>query len=142
MRAHERSKARRHADSLLVEYLTRKTGTNFFVLCQFYRSNIQRYPEVGIPLTLILHTLNKIPDRTLLNNRNRKCLILLFTRWMIATRPEPLFNMRFYSVIPSEVEKSFNTAHQTRPFRCAQDDKKNSELKEQVTKEVSRGAYL
>jgi len=69
MLAHERSKARRHADSLFVEYLTRKTGTNFFVHYPFYRSNIQRDSEVEIPPTLILHTLNKIPDRTLGNDK-------------------------------------------------------------------------
>jgi len=35
--------------------------------------------------------------------------------------------------MPSMVEESFNTADQTRSFDCAQDDKKNSALKEQVT---------
>jgi len=35
--------------------------------------------------------------------------------------------------MPSMVEESFNTADQTRSFDYAQDDKKNSALKEQVT---------
>jgi len=37
------------------------------------------------------------------------------------------------TVMPSMVEEPFNTADQTRSFDCAQDDKKNSALKEQVT---------